>query len=150
MGTRSLTRIFDEQGNVLACMYRQYDGYPSGHGTELAELLAPLPIVNGLGSRDARVANGMDCLAAQVVAYFKMRRYDRETGWVVSEVPTPGDIYLYPPDASNVGEEYVYEVRKGRVKCLSVTWDGGAYGTRVLFDGTASELLAWVARGEEG
>ncbi len=155
MGTRSLTRILDEQGNVLACMYRQHDGYPSGHGKELAEFLAPLAIVNGLGSRDARVANGMDCLAAQVVAYFKMRRHDREKGWVASEVPTPGDIYLMAPNTKDVGEEYVYELRAGKetrevvIKCMSVGFRGQRSEWRTKFEGSAAEFLAWVAREEE-
>lgn len=47
MGTRSLTFMSDECGDVLVCMYRQFDGYMSGHGVELAEFLAGFPIVNG-------------------------------------------------------------------------------------------------------
>ena len=46
MGTRSLTYIEESYGenrkkkqNIL-CMYRQYDGYISGHGAELAEFSA--------------------------------------------------------------------------------------------------------------
>jgi len=36
MGTRSLTYVYDNK-EPLVCMYRQFDGYPSGHGKELAE-----------------------------------------------------------------------------------------------------------------
>ena len=32
MGTRSLTFVYDEYGEKIINMYRQYDGYPSGHG----------------------------------------------------------------------------------------------------------------------
>lgn len=38
MGTRSITTIIDHQWDKpvrLVTMYRQYDGYPSGHGKEL-------------------------------------------------------------------------------------------------------------------
>ena len=38
MGTRSLTFVYDEQEAIIN-MYRQYDGYPTGHGAELAEFL---------------------------------------------------------------------------------------------------------------
>ena len=38
MGTRSLTFVYDED-TPLINMYRQYDGYPSGHGAELADFL---------------------------------------------------------------------------------------------------------------
>ena len=38
MGTRSLTRfieVVENKKNPITCIYRQYDGYPSGHGKEL-------------------------------------------------------------------------------------------------------------------
>ena len=45
MGTRSLTFVKEQNGRKVStyvCMYRQYDGYPSGHGLELAEFLGSL------------------------------------------------------------------------------------------------------------
>ena len=40
MGTRSITVVYDEYNDKpVVCMYRQFDGYPSGHGRELAEIL---------------------------------------------------------------------------------------------------------------
>lgn len=59
MGTRSLTVLKDDEDVEIAVMYRQYDGYPDGHGQQLAEFI-----------RNAD-HNGMDCLAAQIVAHFK-------------------------------------------------------------------------------
>ena len=46
MGTRALTFVYDsykeELGEIvyrpIINLYRQYDGYPSGHGVELAEI----------------------------------------------------------------------------------------------------------------
>ena len=38
MGTRCLTYVY-EGNSPLVCLYRQFDGYPSGHGTELANFL---------------------------------------------------------------------------------------------------------------
>lgn len=76
MGTRSLTYVYHESETMdskpMVCMYRQYDGYPSGHGKELADFLTPITLVNGIGFDEKRVvANGMGCLAAQMVARFK-------------------------------------------------------------------------------
>jgi len=81
MGTRSLTRVYesweDEKGkkyrNCILAMYRQFDGYPSGHGQELYEFLKDMKICNGIGieQKKGKWANGMGCLAAQLVAHFK-------------------------------------------------------------------------------
>lgn len=72
MGTRSLTYVYADYEPIV-CMYRQFDGYPSGHGKELAEFLKPFVIVNGLRLEESgkKIANGAGCLAAQMVAYFK-------------------------------------------------------------------------------
>jgi hypothetical protein len=77
-------------------MYRQFDGYPSGHGIDLSSYLKDRMLVNGLRIDDDRsVANGMGCLAASIIAHFK---------------DEPGGIYLYPPAARNAWEEYIYTV----------------------------------------
>ena len=60
MGTRSLTFVYDEQGNKIINLYRQFDGYPTGHGQELAEFLNNQKMYNGAGD-----------LAALLVAHFK-------------------------------------------------------------------------------
>jgi hypothetical protein len=98
MGTRCLTRVFDFKGAEIICLYRQFDGYPDGHGAELREFLDGFKIVNGLNNLTGKIANGMGCLAAQLVAHFKADH-------------GPGGFYLYPPGAKDVGEEFVYEVR---------------------------------------
>ena len=101
MGTRSLTFVYDDTRRVV-CMYRQFDGYPSGHGRELATFLAGFDAgVNGLRVGETRkVANGMGCLAAQMVANFKV---------------SSGGFYLYPTNTSDVGEEYEYHVYADKV-----------------------------------
>ena len=80
MGTRSLTKVIStwenksgkKQKRPITTMYRQYDGYMSGHGAELAEWLSGYTIVNGIPSDKSKpMFNGMDCLAAQMFAHFK-------------------------------------------------------------------------------
>ena len=98
MGTRSLTYVHEcgLKSTPLVCMYRQMDGYPEGHGKELQEFLKTFTIVNGIGvnSYSGKTANGMSCLAAQLVAHFK------------TEI---GSFYLYPTDSGNT-EAYNYHV----------------------------------------
>jgi len=93
MGTRSNTIIIDED-KPLINMYRQMDGYPSGHGAELAQFLAPIKMVNGLGGDPGPVANGGGCLAAQMIAHFK---------------DGPGHIYV--GDIDDESNDYTYRVR---------------------------------------
>ena len=95
MGTRSLTFVYDEDGRTIISMYRQYDGYPSGHGKDLAEFLEPITMVNGIGMTEAVIANGPGCLAAQLVAHFK---------------DGPGGIYLEPTTAVDCGQDYEYHI----------------------------------------
>jgi len=96
MGTRCLT-VVQEDGKDVMVMYRQYDGYPDGHGQELAEFLKDISIGNGIsGNKEiGSFANGMGCLAAQIVVNFK------------KEV---GGFYLYPSGTRNCGEEFTYIV----------------------------------------
>jgi len=54
MGTRSITHIheMDElcRDRVVCSFYRAYDGYPTGHGDDLAEWLKDKKLVNGVSS----------------------------------------------------------------------------------------------------
>ena len=72
MGTRCLTYVYEGK-TPLMCLYRQFDGYPSGHGVELADFLNKIEVGNGiLGKPEmGEFANGMGCLAAQLIAHFK-------------------------------------------------------------------------------
>lgn len=73
MGTRSNTIIKDERGEVLCNIYRQFDGYLSGHGNDLKEILGDCKIINGFGMDDKapKQFNGMGCLAAYLVGQLK-------------------------------------------------------------------------------
>jgi hypothetical protein len=121
MGTRSLTFVYSD-GSVVMNMYRQFDGYPTGHGAELAEFLGSFDaIVNGYAFNESRkVANGMGCLAAQLVANFKVG---------------VGGFYLYPADATDCGQEYEYHVYENVVKVKDT--DG------FIFIGSWTEFKDW-------
>lgn len=75
MGTRSITRVHDagKDSRVILAVYRHMDGYFEGMGAELTAFLTDMTVVNGinLGIDLKKSANGMSCLAAQLVAHFK-------------------------------------------------------------------------------
>lgn len=94
MGTRSLTHVKDETGKTLVTFYRQYDGYPTGMGADIKRLLSGRTLVNGISGSRLTVFNGIECAAAYLIGALKG-----------SEA---GNVYVYPPDSSDCGEEYVY------------------------------------------
>ena len=136
MGTRSLTRFITQHGDekiAITCVYRQYDGYPSSHGIELADFLASGKMVNGFGSSEEKQFNGLGCLAAQFIADFKKG---------------VGNIYIHTADSKDCGEEYVYEViykqpndvfGKPNEESLTMTcYD--VYAEKMLFEGMPKDF----------
>jgi hypothetical protein len=119
MGTRSLTFVYDEfRDTPIINLYRQYDGYMEGHGRELAEFLHGKRITNGIGADSTNTANGMGCLAAQLVASCK------------TEV---GNFYLYPVTMKDCGQDYVYHIYKNRVVVRG-------YDDELVFEGDWEEF----------
>lgn len=124
MGTRCLTTVRDGNREIL-CMYRQYDGYPEGHGAELLQHFKGFKITNGISGDARKTANGVGCLAAQVVAVFKRSESapdDRNASGGGCEV---GGFYLYAPETREVGEEFVYHlsVKPADPKDTRPSWD---------------------------
>jgi hypothetical protein len=146
MGTRSLTFVYDEQ-DIIINMYRQYDGYPTGHGAELAEFLSQFRMTNGIPvGRDKtgdRIANGMGCLAAQLVSNFKGS--------------DAGQFYLYPATATDCGQDYEYHVYKDEGGLRVRITDRGCnmFGLTMsdkndaIFDGTVAEFTKFCTEKEE-
>jgi hypothetical protein len=122
MGTRSLTYVYEDETPII-CMYRQFDGYPSGHGIGLSEFLTKLKIANGISCNPElfSFANGMGCLAAQMIVWFKK---------------TPGGFYIYPvePD-QNCCQEYEYHVYENKVVVKDPI--------EVIFEGSYDEFMSF-------
>ena len=139
MGTRSLTFIYDDESRPVINMYRQMDGYPSGHGLDLATFLEPIRMTNGIGGDDQPIANGAGCLAAQVVAHFK---------------GGPGGIYIEPVSSTSCGQDYEYRVKTHgagaplTVECYEV--GGGYEGKRLyrkrLFEGNVADFKTFCMK----
>jgi len=144
MGTRALVSIEDEANNEIVVIYRQYDGYVEGLGEELWNFLKDMKVVNGLPGLDEKTANGMGCLAAQLVDHLKDR---------------PGNVYLYPAGTRDCGEEFHYvislekkdsedfrspvgvlnlKIMDGPMTAFGMSSEEGA--TRVLYDGAVVDF----------
>ena len=52
-------------------IYVHFDGYPQGLGNDLAEHLTGYRLTHGVSGDAGKTANGMDCLAAQIVGNLK-------------------------------------------------------------------------------
>lgn len=138
MGTRSLTFVYDEQGEKIINLYRQYDGYPTGHGSELAEFLNSGRVVNGLdGVGKERQFNGAGCLAAQMVAHFKTES---------------GGFYLYPTSVEDCGQDYEYHIYTDKelwIKIMDCGFNvfGGTQDDtyKVLFEGNLTQFKKYCA-----
>lgn len=128
MGTRSLTFVYEDDGTAIINLYRQFDGYPEGHGRDLVGFLYNKRLVNGLGRDTKNVFNGMSCLAASLVAHFKTEA---------------GGIYLHPTTSLDCGQDYEYHIYPNRIEVKK-------YDGRVLFNGTWEEFDGFCMKeGEE-
>lgn len=128
MGTRSLTILNDDDGKEIAVLYRQFDGYPSGHGLELKNFLSGMTITRGISGNTRNTANGGACLAAQLVAHFKG-----------DEV---GQFYLYPADTRDAGEEYIYTVMPKGGEGVFLKVEECYNPPRTLFNGRVEDFPA--------
>jgi hypothetical protein len=93
MGTRSTTKVFNEDKLVLA-LYKQYDGYPDCWGKELKNFLKSKRFVNGIPLGEQNVFNGICDFALQLVCKFKQG---------------PGGLYATTEDDE---QEYNYIIRQ--------------------------------------
>lgn len=135
MGTRSLTIFLDDRtGYEIVVLYNQHGGNPSGYGYNLANYLKKFIITDGVEFVEGKhTANGMSCLAAQVISNFK---------------EGPGGFYLYPARTRNCGEDYAYTIYKNslhgvNIYCHDVDED------KVLFDGPADQYENWLDQREK-
>lgn len=137
MGTRSTYRIIEQftdektqkvVNQEICLMYRQFDGYPSGHPSETAEWLASGQVVNGYGSNTETLQfNGAGCLAAQLIAKYK---------------DGVGGTYLYPlKHRGKCWEDYLYDIIVKEDNSIEfVCYENGKRKTEV-FRGTPSDFV---------
>jgi hypothetical protein len=145
MGTRSLT-YFYQNGKPFTAFYRQFDGYPDGHGAEIGKILANIRLVNGYGSGDVagEVANGPGCLAAQIVAELKN---ESGLGGIYLINPNPEENkdgwqeYEYHIHVNSTGEGFTSEWGESFVEC----WSVGRVST-LIFSGPFKDFYKWAQK----
>lgn len=139
MATRALINIFDNDQCVLS-IYKQYDGYKGKHG--VGETLTkyikdtlvytngmPLSIgnLNDHTGKDLNVHNGVNCLAAGILAHLK---------------DGPGDVYIHNTSDNNFGANFVYSLRPSKDLDNGVTTIDLECTETLRFDGDNLEVLA--------
>ena len=106
MATRALINIVERKEgrsfsktlqptDIHTQVYKHYDGYPNVLGVTLASYLDGCEIRNGIPNEyQGPIANGINCLAAQLVSWLKQE---------------PGDVYLQPPNHIDI-EDFIYYI----------------------------------------
>lgn len=140
MGTRCVTNVVDEKGEVYVSLYRQFDGFPDSHGQKLAEWLEGAVIGNGITSGESRPKffNGVGDLALRLVTYFR------------GDDTQIGNFYIVPV-GTYWGQEFTYIVKgtspkSGEEDVVKLKVEGYS-GT--LYQGSPEDFNEWIKRNEE-
>lgn len=105
-------RAADIDSEMLVTIYTHQNGEPQKHGAALHKVLSNIRLVYGLNPREVRhVANGAQCLAAQLVHVFKQQPHS------ALAMPVPGGTYLVAPRTTLDGVQYGYEVTVHNIEC---------------------------------
>lgn len=123
----------------IARFYRHCDGYPDGHGAEMATCFCKTADWDGY------------CWVQKLFGPFMTGMNKEGTefeGWGAPRIE------FEPPDSQHGDLEYLYAVTKyigGKVEMSvwSIGWDEGygqAMAKEPLFAGTPPEYLAWIAK----
>lgn len=121
MGTRCLTYLYKEAAEKpFTCIYRQYDGYPEGHGFQIAGFMNSKTMVNGYNDADTQI-NGMPCLASQLIVLLKGGK-TKACG-----------IFILDPSDNDCGQDYEYHIWPEKVQVKN--------RNDVIFEGNWKEFL---------
>lgn len=119
-------------GYELCDIYVHFDGYPEYLGVRLGEICKGKIVKNGYSSSSTEnIANGMSCLAAQIIALLKL-----DDAGVVQ----PGNVSLQNSKSRAGDTEWRYQVylddnRQVKIKVISLNLN------RLIFEGTPEEVI---------
>jgi hypothetical protein len=138
MSTPGLVRVYDsdkiDRDELIVSAVWQSDGYPTQAGLDLAAFLRRLTITRGIGCYDSPIANGMECLAVQIVKNFK---------------EGVGDFYLVKPSDPDSDDGWSYAVHSSTADSegfpLGQPMLTVRYDTRVLWSGPAAKFTKRTA-----
>lgn len=166
MGTRALVVVREPGNPELAVIYSQWDGYPSGLGKVLGEILGEYEIGNGIPMRKVfqkPFANGPSELIIHLLVELKRDEWDQavKTAEVVGHTPgypappdqypaqighQPGGYYLFPAGTRDAGEEWLYfvEARDGKVWVGVAEAEQDKPNGKLVWKGWARDLAKWA------
>ena len=126
MSTSASFTLIDKHEPVIT-MYSHWDGNPEGFALKVMDWLSGIKITNGLALDNTNIANGIECLAAQLIAKFKTE---------------PGNIYLYNSNMQfNLGEEYVYDIYISNDDIKIAVYECKDVHTTNIFEGNVQEFI---------
>lgn len=152
MGTRALLRVYDFDGSPICAIYVQFDGYPDGIPLAAMRFIAARKLVNGIGE-DWFVFNGMDDLAAQLIAYLKVMhglnsmrsmKMDIPSGADLEKLIWAGTVYVMPPDVIDAWQEFEYHIKPdgmGGVRVEAYAMGVNARPVEMIFSGSPEEYV---------
>lgn len=104
----TLVRDSGKESPIIASIYKHTYGVYRDHGNELKMFMKDIRLLNETvtGESDRRIADGMGCLAAQLIKSLKKK---------------PGEVYMIPTGMSQ-NEDFTYDVYtdKGHI-CVTST-----------------------------
>lgn len=112
MATCASVKFISKEGQTLVTIYKHYDGYPSGLGKDILNIISNKPITNGIKGQPklGESFNGFDCLVASFISLTKTN---------------VGDVYIKPENSfGELGENYLYTVQEQLDGSVGVFVDG--------------------------
>lgn len=107
MGTRSLTYIYDNKGQVLCVLYLQFDGYLDGYGANLESFLSEYKFSEEAGKPISII--DMGDLAMKFICNFSKEEFGY--GCMISPLST-SSIYH--------GQEWEYHVYCDKIRVIEI------------------------------
>lgn len=154
MSTRSLIIVHDDSLSSLeiCTIYKHWDGYPQGLGQILFDNFNDFEIVNGLDGKNPRVANGMGCLAAQIITVLKNLVLNNNKDYGMA-----GDVLILPTGTRDCGEEYIYTFYCNKIcgDFMSKEYDSlmlrveKKYFKKIIYEGPISQFGDWIKSQQE-
>ena len=145
MGTRSITVFMSEwsgDDTIIAAIFRHWDGYPEGHGKDLANYLKDGVLVNGKGGElPDLVFNGMGRMAGYVA--YCMWRDEHEPHFEIvtdNQIPASGQDYTYICRAKEHRPDEGPAFWQPKMEKENYTIEVTSYG-ETKFKGTPTEML---------
>lgn len=144
MGTRSTTKVFYE-GIFVFGLYRQYDGYLSGHGKDLVEFMDSHTIVDGISAGMEKIINGPHHFGIVLVEYM-LEKTGRGRGSASGNIYTTGEHdeqdYNYRIDIMPHGVDLMF------IQGYNMTYTVDCYGDVLLDSGSLEDFKKLVEADE--